>query len=183
LKHPLYIDDGTYVLVTKNLDKALRRLRHPTTTRVLWADAVCINQVNSDEKSTQIPLMARIFRGASTVLAWLDDGAEEERGMVTLERLSRYGTSENEDERVADRRPRMSGSHTSEDNVLIHKFLNLAWFTRLWIIQEIVMNADVILFCGTSSMTWTRFSVAWSNYRCIQTPGTRLVDPQRLDAL
>jgi hypothetical protein len=47
LKHPLYIDDGTYVSVTQNLDKALRRLRHPATTRVLWADAVCINQVDS----------------------------------------------------------------------------------------------------------------------------------------
>jgi hypothetical protein len=183
LKHPLYIDDRTYVSVTQNLDKALRRLRHPATTRVLLADAVCINQVDSDEKSTQIPLMARIFRGASTVLAWLDDGAEEERGMVILERLSRYGMSENEGERIADRRLRMNGSHTSEDNVLIHKFLNLAWFTRLWIIQEIVMNADVVLFCGMSSMTWTRFPVALSNYRYIQTPATRLVDQHKLDAL
>jgi hypothetical protein len=35
LIHPLYISDGTSVLVTRNLGKALRRLRYPATTRVL----------------------------------------------------------------------------------------------------------------------------------------------------
>jgi hypothetical protein len=195
LIHPLYVDDGTHVLVTKDLDKALRRLRHPTTVRILWADAVCINQVDNEEKSTQIPLMARIFRGASKVLAWLDDGADEERGLLLLEQLSRYqdpeykdgdeyeneDEDEDGDEELGDKE--LPDSYARDDNILIHKFLSLAWFTRLWIIQEIVMNADVILFCGTSSMTWVRFSEAFSNYLYLQPQGTRLVDLKRLEVL
>jgi hypothetical protein len=183
LINPLYLDDGTYVLVTKNLDKALRRLRHSTTTRVLWADAVCINQVDNDEKSTQIPLMARIFRGASKVLAWLDDGAEEERGMLLLEQLSRYQEHAKNEFEGHSRSESQHSWKEEENYMIIHKFLGLAWFARLWIIQEIVMNADVILFCGTSSMTWVRFTAALSNHRHLQPRGTLSINQHRLDAI
>jgi hypothetical protein len=162
--HPLYIDDGTCVLVTKNLDKALRRLRHPTTVRLLWADAVCINQIDNDEKSGQIPLMARIFRRASKVLAWLDGGVDEERGMMLFEQLSRYHISEDKNEEPEYQRRQAHDSSLREEDILIHKFLSLSWFTRLWIVQEIVMNADIELICGTSSITWLRFTVALEYY-------------------
>lgn len=62
--YPLYVDDGKHVKATSNLDQALRRLRLPATSRLLWADAVCINQSNDAEKGTQIPLMIQIFRNA-----------------------------------------------------------------------------------------------------------------------
>jgi hypothetical protein len=159
LAFPLYIGDAC-VLVTKNLDRVLRRLRRPTTTRALWADAVCINQTDNDEKSQQIPLMSKIFRGASRVLAWLDGGADEERGMYMLHTLTRQ--------------TRSTAGSTMEDSVkalfkawehdsslpFIHNFLSLAWFTRVWIIQEIVMNTDITLMCGTSEITWIRLATA-----------------------
>jgi hypothetical protein len=181
LIHPLYVDDGTHVLVTKNLYKALRRLRHPTTVRVLWADAVCINQVDNEEKSTQIPLMARIFRGASKVLAWLDDGADEERGLMMLERFSRYRVYGNDDEKLGDETLPENDPYTSGDNVLIHKFLNLTWFTRLWIIQEIVVNTDIDLICGVSSISWLRFAAALELY--MQPRYTSSIDPDKIDAI
>jgi hypothetical protein len=154
LIHPLYIDDGTSVFVAKNLDKALRRLRYPATTRVLWADAVCINQIDNEEKSKQIPLMAKIYRGAKRVLAWLDGGAEEERGMLLLNQSSRFYVP-TVTVRTGDGKLKWK-----ENDCVIHKFLSLCWFDRLWIIQEIVMNTDVVLFCGTSSITWLRFTAA-----------------------
>jgi hypothetical protein len=161
--HPLYIADGNSVQVTRNLDKALRGLRHPTTTRVLWADSACINQIDNDEKTMQIPLMAKIFRGASRVLAWLDSGPKEERGMLLLNRLSRTELFLS-DEKIRNRSLHLFNLWNREDDsVSIRKFLNLAWFTRLWIVQEIVMNTDVILICRDSSITWLRFTTAMEN--------------------
>ncbi|KAF2254492.1 hypothetical protein BU26DRAFT_417709, partial [Trematosphaeria pertusa] len=62
--------EGATFSVTRNLEVALRYLRHETQERVLWIDAVCINQVDSAEKSTQIQAMYRIFSSADRVLAW-----------------------------------------------------------------------------------------------------------------
>jgi hypothetical protein len=49
------------VLVTPNLYKALLHLRHYSIERILWVDAVCINQKDIKEKEQQIRFMARIY--------------------------------------------------------------------------------------------------------------------------
>jgi hypothetical protein len=163
LEYSLYSDsaDGACVMVTRNLDAALRWLRHPTARRALWADAVCIDQSDDAEKSKQIPLMAEIFRGARRVLAWLDGGAEEERGMQILDQLSRRPKP------AAYKLEDGDGDLLEQDNNmnLIHQFLRLAWFTRLWVIQEVIMNADVVLICGASEISWARLITILRTYR------------------
>jgi hypothetical protein len=42
--------NGCVLEVTRNLKMALNDLRHPEQERVLWVDAVCINQENEDER-------------------------------------------------------------------------------------------------------------------------------------
>jgi hypothetical protein len=60
--------------MTGNLIEALSRLRHASETRILWVDALCINQDDKDaEKATQVPLMARIYSCASQVLICLGE--------------------------------------------------------------------------------------------------------------
>jgi hypothetical protein len=59
------------VLVTCNLHAGLIRLRLAGTIRILWVDALCINQADDREKSWQVPLMGDIFSGAERVIAWL----------------------------------------------------------------------------------------------------------------
>jgi hypothetical protein len=153
LDHTLHINGG-HVMVTGNLDQALRRLRLATKNRALWADAVCINQSDNKEKATQIPLMAKVYRGVSRVLAWLDGGLDEERGMQMLDRLSRRPVSkvQNPDDLAK------LASQLRETSIM--QFISLAWFTRMWIIQEVVMNSDVTLFCGTSEISWVRLTMA-----------------------
>jgi hypothetical protein len=53
------IVDGHYLEVTVNLENALRRLRCDKP-RQLWADAVCIDQNNEEEKRTQLPVMGKV---------------------------------------------------------------------------------------------------------------------------
>lgn len=57
--------------LTRSIYDALRRLRLPDRSRRLWADQVCINQDDLAERSRQVGLMNRIYRGAAQVLVWL----------------------------------------------------------------------------------------------------------------
>lgn len=65
------ICDGKPLALTKSIDGALRRIRHPTSQRRLWADQVCINQDDIAERSRQVSLMNAIYKGAEHVLVWL----------------------------------------------------------------------------------------------------------------
>ncbi|CAG9998511.1 unnamed protein product [Clonostachys byssicola] len=60
--------DGNLHPVTRNLNSALQSLRSPLSPRVIWADAICINQVDILEKNSQIPLMGRIYTEAAEVI-------------------------------------------------------------------------------------------------------------------
>jgi len=65
--------------VTASLHCALIRLRHPEQSRRLWVDAICINQKDLREQSTQVGMMTRIFGQAVRVVAHLgpeQDGSE-----------------------------------------------------------------------------------------------------------
>ena len=147
LTFPLYVgEDGMQVYVTENLDRALRYLRYETRERLLWADAACINQKDNEEKAIQIPLMVQIFRGARSVMAWLDPGGDtaiEQKGMRTVERLSR--APENGDELL------------QENLYSVQRFLKLPWFNRLWIVQEVVFSLEVRLICGETDLPFSRF--------------------------
>ncbi|KIV79714.1 hypothetical protein PV11_07260 [Exophiala sideris] len=63
--------EGHAIKVTANLHAALCALRQRKSPRILWVDAICINQNDLAEKSKQIPLMAGIFHQAYLVIIWL----------------------------------------------------------------------------------------------------------------
>ncbi|KAH6696658.1 heterokaryon incompatibility protein-domain-containing protein, partial [Leptodontidium sp. MPI-SDFR-AT-0119] len=63
--------DGLPYWVSANLFEGLQRLRLPDQDRVLWIDAVCINQKNLTEKSAQVGLMFSIYLKAHRVVVWL----------------------------------------------------------------------------------------------------------------
>lgn len=73
--------DGKQLHVTKSLYTGLRRLRKDDSTRVLWADAVCINQKDTSEKTVQVGLMSRIYSQPSSVLIWLGDDTSGLEGL------------------------------------------------------------------------------------------------------
>jgi hypothetical protein len=62
--------------VTVNLHEALSHLRDRSIERIIWVDAVCINQNDGEEKGQQIQLMAKIYGQASRVLVWLGEAAD-----------------------------------------------------------------------------------------------------------
>ncbi|PPJ52035.1 hypothetical protein CBER1_09827 [Cercospora berteroae] len=60
--------------ITKHLSDGMRRIRSAETTEPLWIDAICINQDDPDERSSQVSMMFDIYRSARHVLVWLGNG-------------------------------------------------------------------------------------------------------------
>ncbi|PMD19576.1 hypothetical protein NA56DRAFT_575268 [Hyaloscypha hepaticicola] len=64
-------------LITENIE--LDRVTMPVTTKPLrlWADAICINQQDFDERNAQVRLMGSIYSDANIVLSWLEPDSAE----------------------------------------------------------------------------------------------------------
>ncbi|KAF1969115.1 HET-domain-containing protein, partial [Bimuria novae-zelandiae CBS 107.79] len=135
-----------YLKITSNLKDALTKLRQPTPDRMIWVDAVCINQQNNHEKNFQIPMMRDIYKKARGVLTWLVQGNKDVKN--DFDRLSKLSRATLVNERGAHRR-------ASE------RVASLDYFSRRWIIQELVLNHEVTLPYGSASISWIRFQTAF----------------------
>jgi hypothetical protein len=71
-------------MVTESLHSALWRIREQKLASVLWADAVCINQSNDDEKTNQVRMMQDIYSQADTVIVWLGDSQDTDEAALEL---------------------------------------------------------------------------------------------------
>lgn len=85
--------NGARLLITPNCDEALRYLRSPDQTRMLWVDAICIDQGSGDEsvkeRNIQITLMGDVYRNAQRTICWIGKG--EEYTPALFDRLCRIG--------------------------------------------------------------------------------------------
>lgn len=70
---PILLGDCVFD-ITDNLYNGLRRLRCANSTRVIWIDAICINQMDSNERAQQVMLMKGIYSKCREVIMWLGDG-------------------------------------------------------------------------------------------------------------
>ncbi|PMD29609.1 hypothetical protein L207DRAFT_520892 [Hyaloscypha variabilis F] len=75
--------------ITRSLAVALRNLRHPTKPKILWIDALCINQDDLAERSAEVLGMDLIYSNAVEVIVWL--GPKSENSGLAIETLSRIG--------------------------------------------------------------------------------------------
>jgi hypothetical protein len=65
--------NGIKIAVTENVYLALRDVRLQGRDRFLWIDALCINQRNEKEKSSQVQQMSSIYSNAERVIIWLGE--------------------------------------------------------------------------------------------------------------
>lgn len=117
--------DGWSLGVTANLHAAIRNFRHSDHSRVLWADAICINQGNPEEKGTQVAMMRDVYKQAQQVLIWLGERDDlDDKAFDLIKDLSSYF---GKNEKVSTLPPLWSCLRT---------LLERPWFTRTWIVQE-----------------------------------------------
>lgn len=82
----LHTPDGCKA-ITQSLYASLTRLRLARGNRVLWADAICINQDDNDEKGRQVRLMRQIYQSSTGVLVNLGEEYENSQLIPELMRM------------------------------------------------------------------------------------------------
>ncbi|PMD33030.1 HET-domain-containing protein [Hyaloscypha variabilis F] len=162
----------SFVEMTQNLATALVYLRHNSEPRVLWIDALCINQEDMEERNSQVARMADIFRLADRVVVWLGPESEEDRSAEALSTLRFIGSQIEVDWDTYQMRATNQGDPTWADkgipmhldkNVIspVLMVFNRPWFGRLWIQQEIALaNDNAVLICGHESIRRIQFTNA-----------------------
>jgi hypothetical protein len=68
--------NGRCFYVTRNLERALRRLQSANQESVYWIDAISINQTDVAERTQQVSLMRKIYEMAEEVFVWIGSAAE-----------------------------------------------------------------------------------------------------------
>jgi hypothetical protein len=123
------VDGQKCWLKSRNLVTMLRDLRDPAASRVLWIDAICINQDDIPERNTQVFNMAQIFSNANCVVIWLSPS----KGKLPQEWAGMLKSYQN-----------YSKLDYGSASILIEVQEHRYW-TRTWIIQEIILGRRVEL--------------------------------------
>lgn len=103
------------------------------TDRLYWTDLLCINQHDNAERGHQVARMGQIYGGAEEVLIWLGHDLAGEKAMGWI-----HGYPKNAIER---REIRRAGK----------QIVDLEYWFRVWIIQEVVLPRKATLMYGRSS--------------------------------
>lgn len=149
-----------------NLLIALKYIRLINTSRVIWADAICIDENNIAERDQQIAHMRQIYNHVAQVLIWLD--FENESIFMTLKTIERLSADilltenhhnckiilESETE-VVERRFKKS-KFTSQHWTSLDQLIRRLWFERLWIKQEVQLIFKVLVRCDYVEIEWEK---------------------------
>ncbi|KAK4102524.1 HET-domain-containing protein [Parathielavia hyrcaniae] len=140
--------NGTDFHVGDNLFEALRHLRLPDTERVLWIDAICINQSNLPERNSQVQLMADVYSQAHQVIAWI--GLETEDSKTAFKFLQDAFISSPRNRQSIKDDPGWQGVDT---------LCQRPYWKRVWIVQEICLAQRLTVKCGLAQIPWKYLSV------------------------
>lgn len=170
---PLTVNDSVW-RVGKNLGTALTYLGRSSEKSIyVWADALCINQNNVDERNQQVMLMREIYSGASVVMAWID--TEDDRQHVDLHEANlalRRILSGPVYSQVtfSSRQGRTPIVKTSTDGFAppqgllelglssLSRIAGSRFFSRVWVVQELALARDKVMFFGASDIKWADFA-------------------------
>ncbi|KAF5639649.1 het-domain protein [Fusarium sp. NRRL 52700] len=145
--------------VTTNLHSALSKLRYADRSRKLWIDALCINQRDSAERSQQLLLMKGIYQRARRVVAWIGEETESVHHIKNLLHRLRCLHQNLVDFTYSD--PDLTyldslglPDYASPSWSHLRYFFRRPWFSRVWIIQEVVNASKLQVICGSNPIDW-----------------------------
>ncbi|KAI0594636.1 heterokaryon incompatibility protein-domain-containing protein [Biscogniauxia sp. FL1348] len=151
------ICNGQELAITENLLNCLLQLEADSYyDKDLWIDAICVDQENHDERCQQISMMDDIYRSAERVVIWLgvaDKFTQPASNLIRgFDDLAKEGLPDIE----------------IENDALEHWFSVVSlfartWFTRAWVVQEILLARDTVVFCGRYVLQW-KDMVAMSHF-------------------
>jgi len=161
-----------------NLADALRRFRQQTKPRLLWADAVSINQADDTERGHQVKRMGRVYEKARRVIVWLGhdtEGIAKDSFELIIETNSCMDKLMGKSKHVDCWRhcciPRLEPPYPicSDKSkwAQVYKIMTLQWFKRLWVIQEAALAKECVLHLGQETIDIAEIMelASWNSYR------------------
>ena len=163
--------DQKELLITQSLADALVRIYDTDVASAngsvkspyLWADAVCINQQDLEERSLQVAQMDETYKRARNVLVWL--GCEDEftdDAVAAIKIVAAIPTDRHEEVTLADWTEQamvfkgfgLKAAPTWKNWGGLIMFFRRPWFTRVWIIQEVALSRNCVVLCGNHILPW-----------------------------
>lgn len=155
--------------VTRSLFQALPYLRYRDKRRVLWVDAICVDQQNLKERSHQVQRMGDVFCLADQVIVWL--GVDDTTSTHAIQLLHSIASRTEVDWITSTVKPISrddvdwadildARSYRGQDMFAIYSLVMRPWFERLWVQQEIHSKRNAILVCGFDTLSWHDFRKA-----------------------
>jgi hypothetical protein len=180
--------NGKTLDITATLDSALRHIREPKRELKIWADGICINQSNIEERNIQVQQMGAMYQLARHTIIYL--GESTPFSIRLFDRLASYPNSPDNNgsayisniSRLSNAKAEEIRNNTSrfpEDSRANVEFIaqRWPWFARIWVLQELVQSPDPWVQIG-------RQRVRWNTFTCIaKTPDLFGFDSQGLKHL
>jgi Heterokaryon incompatibility protein (HET) len=166
--------NGKRLPITRNLFDVLHTIRHALEIKLLWADAICINQKDDTEKGHQVKRMGEVYENAKRVLIWLgrDEEAMAEDCFALIRETVHYFNEEAKKyESYEDIPPLTAPGPISSDIARwekVRKLGRLPWFERAWVVQESGLAKNCILLLGKHCMDFAELvalAVLKAHYR------------------
>jgi hypothetical protein len=169
--HPIIVDQKYVHAIRRNLLNYLlltgrREPGHKNSPHVVWIDALCINQNDSEERSRQVQWMYRIYSSASQVIIFLGlDKGDILETFNAITEIGQYYLNNHRQQQGAllqslsnpGREPNVESSPPvpSDDVFATAKRLwRFSYFTRMWIFQEVASAKKAHLVCGDWGLPW-----------------------------
>lgn len=149
--------------VTANLNTALRALRLPHQDRLLWVDAICIDQASDTEKSHQVGQMRLVYKLAETVIIWLGPNSDGSDLLMTLAKTldlhaSKTKTWEQEWESIVVANGGPATDLFRRAYAALEELLARPWFRRVWVLQEVASARSAVILCGAKEVSARTFA-------------------------
>tara|TARA_R110002003_G_scaffold235_8_gene17015 strand:- start:304 stop:2160 length:1857 start_codon:yes stop_codon:yes gene_type:complete len=142
--------------ITKNLADALRTIRMENCAKPirLWADAISIDQGNTQEKNHQVKRMGLVYGNARQVHIWLGlDEAGDAQATFNLihawiELLQEFKTPS----KVTHWVTTSLLCQDSYRGLKLANLMRLPWFSRVWVAQEVALSQSALLHWGNATL-------------------------------
>lgn len=155
--------------VAPDLLGALRALREPRQDRWLWADAICIDQANVDEKNLQIETISKIYGQAESLYSSRPLFRPKLFRIVPADHVSRciwlgesdsatsmaFNFIQREVLEFQDFGELCDTNYASRKWGAVLDLFQRQWFSRRWVVQEIALARKAMIYCGLDEMSWT----------------------------
>jgi len=142
LCRPVFV--GPYwdvLLQTRNCWHMLRYLRPSRGIRLVWIDAICINQGDPTERALQVANMRSVYQRCSRVVIYLGADVVATPPALDIEARmhpSRHGLHEFD-------RVMASGLGGQGMAMTLSDLLTRRYFSRVWVIQEVLLSKAAVI--------------------------------------